>query len=143
MSRKSKDSDRIKRTILENAAEIVQLDNRRRKASAQRNQSPEKWGEFYQASVELSSRYNSLAFPRGLNGAYERIDSGDPETIEEAICFLEVRPYFLRSGYMFKDILRKCKHAPLSPKQTARLEVVKEKLAEWKRTKSIITGSIC
>jgi len=58
-------------------------------------------------------------------------------TIEEAICFLEVRPYFIRSGYMFKDILRKCKRAQLSPAQAARLEVVKEKQDEWKRLKSL------
>lgn len=128
-------SDRIKQTIIENAAEIVRLHTLTRQAFTQRNQSQEKWNEFYQAGSELSSRYNSLAFPRGLSGAYERIDSGDPDTVEEAICFLEVRPYFFRSGYMFKDILRKCKRAPLSPEQASRLETVKEKLAEWRRTK--------
>ena len=94
MSKKPADSDRIKRTILENAGEIVRLDALRRKAFAQRNQSQEKWSDFYRAGAELSSRYNSVAFPRGLKGAYERIDSGDPDTIEEAICFLEVRPHF-------------------------------------------------
>jgi hypothetical protein len=133
---KSIKSDRIKQTIIENTAEIVRLDTLRRKAFEQRNQSPEKWDEFYQAGTELSSRYNSLAFPRGLNGAYERIASGDPDTIEEAICFLEVRPYFLRSGYMFRDILRKCKRAPLSPEQVSRLDAVLEEVAEWRRSKS-------
>jgi hypothetical protein len=136
MPRKSADSDRIKRTILENTAEIVRLDTLRRRAFALRNESPGKWSEFEQAGKERASRYNSLAFPRGLNGAYERIDSGDPDTVEEAICFLEVRPYFFRSGYMFQDILRKCKRAPLSPEQAARLAVVIEKMAAWRRLKS-------
>jgi hypothetical protein len=134
---KSTASDRIKQTIIKNAAEIVRLHTHTKQAFAQRNQSPEKWSEFYQAGVDFASHYNSLAFPRGLNGAYERIDSGDPVTIEEAICFLEVRPYFIRSGYMFKDILRKCNRAQLSPAQAARLEVVKEKQDEWKRLKSL------
>jgi hypothetical protein len=77
----------------------------------------------------------SLAFPGGLDGAYERIVSGDPEAMETAICFLELRPYYFRSGYMFEDILRKCKRAPLSPEQASRLETVREQLAEWRRTK--------
>jgi hypothetical protein len=37
---------------------------------------------------------------------------------------------------MFKDILRKCKRAPLSPEQAARLDSVLGKLAEWRRLKS-------
>lgn len=134
----SKNSERIKRTILESALELVQLDARRRKLFALRGESPEKWNEWLLASAELSSRYDSLAFPRGLNGAYERIDSGDPQTIEEAICFLEVRPYFFRSGYMFKDIFRRCKRAQLSQEQIERLAVVIEKMAEWKRRKASI-----
>jgi hypothetical protein len=46
MPRKSADSDRIKRTILENTAEIVRLDTLRRRAFALRNESPGKWSEF-------------------------------------------------------------------------------------------------
>ena len=34
------------------------------------------------------------------NSAYAGLN-----TVEAAICFLECRPYFFRSGYMFKDIL--------------------------------------
>jgi hypothetical protein len=34
---------------------------------------------------------------------------------------------------MFKDILRKCKRAPLSGEQSARLKVIIEKLGEWRR----------
>jgi len=46
-------------------------------------------------------------FPLGYQGggASRRILYGDPEAMEAAICFLEVRPYFFRSGYMYKDIL--------------------------------------
>ena len=52
--------------------------------------------------------------------------------MEAGICFLELRPYFFRSGYMFKDILRKCKQAPLSKSQAARLATVVEKFAAWR-----------
>jgi hypothetical protein len=33
---------------------------------------------------------------------------------------------------MFKDILRKCKRAPLSAEQSDRLKVIIEKLGEWR-----------
>ena len=46
----------------------------------------------------------------------------DSKAMKVAICFLECRPYFFKSGYMFKDILRKVKKAPLSDEQTLRLE---------------------
>jgi hypothetical protein len=57
--------------------------------------------------------------------------------MEAAICFLECRPYFFRSGYMFKDILRRCRRAPLSSKQAARLKTIEGKLLDWKRSKSL------
>jgi hypothetical protein len=133
-------SDRIKQTILDNAAEIVRLSQQLHETRKQRELSPEKWSEWQQVYTGSYERYLSLAFPGGLDGAYERIVSGYPEAMEAAICFLELRPYYFRSGYMFEDILRKCKHAPLSPEQVARLEVVKEKLAEWKRQKRLQTN---
>ena len=40
--------------------------------------------------------------------------------IEIALCFLEVRPYFFRSGYHWKTILQKCKRAPISGEQSER-----------------------
>jgi hypothetical protein len=128
-------SDRIKQMIRENAAEIVRLNDRRKKALLSRDLSPEKWCEWYQASEALSAGFHALAFPGGFVGAYDRIASGAPLAMEAAICFLEIRPFFYRSGYMYRDIFRRCKHAPLSPEQAARFELVKERLAEWKRRK--------
>jgi hypothetical protein len=133
---KSMDSDCIKRTIRENAAEIVRLHTWIHEAHARRILSPQDWSEWQQACAEFHGRIDALGFPGGFEGAYERILSGDPTSMEAAICFLEVRPCFFRSGYMFKDILRKCKRAPLSAEQTVRLDAVIEKLAEWKRSRA-------
>ena len=55
---------------------------------------------------------------------------GDQHTIEAAHCFLELRPYFFRSGYMRKELLRKINRGPLSLKQLARLQVAQERQAE-------------
>jgi hypothetical protein len=131
------DSERIREQIRENAAEIVRLHSRIRETYLKRSESPEKLREWKQACAEFHSRYGHLAFPTGYQGrgTLKRILDGDPEAMEAAICFLEVRPYFFRSGYMFKDILRKCRQAPLTPNQTARLKAIEERLLKWRERK--------
>lgn len=125
----------MKERIRENAAEIVRLHSRIRETLAQRSKSPEKKREWEQACAEFHARYEGLAFPGGYRGSLDRISSGDPEAMEAAICFLECRPYFFRSGYMFKDILRRCRRAPLFAEQAARLKAVEQKLLEWRQRK--------
>ncbi|MDP1270927.1 hypothetical protein, partial [Klebsiella pneumoniae] len=75
-------------------------------------------------------------FPGGFDGALQRLLEGDLVTIEAALCFLECRPYFFRSGYMFKDILRKAKKAPLSSEQRERLEHVVEAYRLYRKRKN-------
>ena len=128
-------SDQLKKLILANAAEIVRLYSRIHETLRFRGQSPEQTEEWSRACLEFHTRYDSLAFPGGYRGALDRIAAGDPQAMEAAVCFLECRPYFFRSGYMFKDILRKCKRAPLSEEQALRLHIVNEKLAEWQQRK--------
>jgi hypothetical protein len=38
---------------------------------------------------------------------------------------------------MFKDILRKCRRAPLLPDQATRLAIIERKLAEWRKNKPV------
>jgi len=111
------ESDRLKTAMFENAVEIVCLHSRVRETSKRRDESAQRRQAWQLACTELHERYNDLAFPGGYDDALERIESGKAQAMEAAICFLELRPYFFRSGYMFKDILRKCKRAPLSPQQ--------------------------
>jgi hypothetical protein len=130
------DPERIKEQIRENAAEIERLRSRIHETFAHRSKSPERRKQWEQACAEFRSQYPGLAFPGGYQGlVWERILAGDPQTMESAICFLEVRPYFFRSGYMFKDLLRKCRRAPLSSDQAARLRVIEQRLSEWRERK--------
>jgi hypothetical protein len=129
------DSGHLKQRIRENEAEIVRLHSRIHMTFAHRPKNPDKRREWEQACAEFHARYDGLAFPGGYSGALKRISSGDPEAMEAAICFLECRPYFFRSGYMFKDILRRCRRAPLSVEQVARLKTIEEKLARWRQSK--------
>jgi hypothetical protein len=128
------DTARLKRTILENTTELVRLNRRIEEALPERS-SLQGRKKHEQACAEFHARYSGLAFPGGYEGALERILAGDPETMEAAICFLECRPYFFRSGYMFKDILRKCRRAPLLADQAARLAIIEQKLADWRKSK--------
>lgn len=130
------DSEGIKEHIRKNAAEIVRLHARIHETVRHRQESAKKRLEWEQACADFHTHYSNLAFPGGYAGALERITAGDPNTMEAAICFLECRPYFFRSGYMFKDLLRKCRRAPLSPKQAARLRIVEKRLVEWQERKA-------
>jgi len=129
------DAERIREQIRRNAAEIVRLNSRIHETVRHRQESAKKRLEWEQACAEFHTHYSNLTFPGGYSGALERIKAGDPNTMETAICFLECRPYFFRSGYMFKDILRRCRRAPLSPDQAARLKIIEKRLLEWRERK--------
>jgi hypothetical protein len=128
-------SDRIKLLIEENSAEIARLNRRIRETFTTRDVSPKKKEEWSRACEVLHRRYDELAFPGGYKGALDRLIAGDTETMEATICFLEVRPYFFRSGYMFDALLRKAKHAPLSQEQHARLQIVIDEVRAWRASK--------
>jgi hypothetical protein len=115
---------RLKNQIEEGASEIRRLHARIHETVKERDQSPEKRSAWELACKEFHNRYDQLSFPGGSVGAYERILAGDPSTIESALCFIEVRPYFFRSGYLFKDLLRKLKRAPLDEPSMKRLSAV-------------------
>lgn len=125
-------SDQMKLLIERNSAEAARLHGRIHETFAKRDVSPEKRGEWKQACEVFHRRYDELAFPGGYDGALDRLVAGDQETMEAAICFLEMRPYFFRSGYVFDALLRKAKHAPLSPGQLSRLQVVVDEVRAWK-----------
>jgi hypothetical protein len=134
-------SDRLKSTIRANSGEVSRLHARIQETFAVRERNSEKRQEWQRACEIFHSRYDELAFPGGYIGALERMLAGDPEAMEAAICFLELRPYFFRSGYMFDSILRKIKHAPLSPEQVARLQHVIGAVAAWRALKAARNGA--
>ena len=132
-ARKVRQRERFKSLILANAAEIARLKACVQVIYEHRNESDESLQAWKAAGEELHERYDALAFPGGYDGALQRIKSGDGDTIEAALCFIEVRPYFFRSGYIFDELLRKIKRATLSKDQAERLETVIRKRAEWRK----------
>lgn len=127
--------------IRANGDEIARLHARIHETFLSRGKSAQKREEWQRACAAFHARYDELAFPGGYTGALERIAAGDLETMEAAICFLELRPYFFRSGYMFDAILRKAKRAPLSVEQHARLDLVLLEQAAWRERKASARGA--
>lgn len=58
-----------------------------------RDVSPEKHAEWKRACEVFLCRYDELAFPGGYRGALGRLLAGDRETMEAAICFLEITTF--------------------------------------------------
>ena len=129
------ETESLKRQIEENAVELRRLKEGVNSTFKHRSKSPEHKERWQRACGEFHARYGALAFPGGLEGAYERILSGDAPSIEAGLCFLEVRPFFFRSGYMFKKLVPKLKRANLSPGQKLRLGAFLVRLAKWRKEK--------
>jgi hypothetical protein len=126
------DTERLKREILAGAREVSSLHTRTHETLKTRGNSLRDRDTWAAACKEFHSRYNELAFPGGYEGAEARIVAGDAETIEAALCFLELRPYFFRSGYMYQSLLRKMKRAAVTRDQAERLQLVLDRLNEWR-----------
>lgn len=124
-------TDVLKGIIEANGREVARLHARIHETFALRDTSEAHRAQWSDACDEFHRRYDELAFPGGYEGAGRRILSGERNTIEAALCFLEVRPYFFRSGYMYDALLRKVKRAPLSEMQRVRLDDVLRLRAAW------------
>ena len=126
-----RDSEETRQRIRENADEIVRLRARADAMYAQRaTHGDEAWRD---ACDEFHARYDALAFPGGYDtDLFRRLDAGERNTVEAVLCFLEVRPYFFRSGYMWKELLRRAKRVPLDAQRAERLATVVRNYAEYR-----------
>lgn len=124
--------------MLENATEIERLHRRIHETVKRRSESAAAREEWSRACSEFHVQYEKLWLPGGpYPSFYEKIVAGDPEMVEVALCFLEVRPYFFRSGYHWKTILQKCKRAPLFGEQAERFANLLQKYTEWRRRRNL------
>ena len=130
--------ERLRTQLIENAAEINHLHRRLHEASQQPDQSDAHADAHFKASEEFHLNYSRLCLPGGpYHDFYSRLRAGDSEMMEVALCFLEVRPYFFRSGYLWKALLQKCRHSPKSPEQAERFRVLFERYAAWKEESAL------
>jgi hypothetical protein len=122
----------LRQQIHANAAELRRLRACIEETLARRGRDRQAWRD---ACAEFHARYDALAFPGGYEGALERLVAGDLLTMEAALVFLELRPYFFRSGYMHKKLMRYAKRAPFSQAQAQRFRVVSQRAADWRALK--------
>ena len=84
--------------IRNNAQEIVRLHQKLHAAIARRGDGPRERALWLAACHEFHDKSEVLAFPGGPRTARDRLRAGDPVALEYALAFLEIRPYFFRSG---------------------------------------------
>lgn len=71
---------------------------------------------------------------------FDQLGESYPVITEWALCFLELRPYFFRSGYVWQKPLRRLKHVPLSEEQQRRFSDVIRSYGEWKAQKQRVSN---
>jgi hypothetical protein len=108
--------------IQENAKRVTELHDRIHETVKRRDSSPEARAEWSRACSEFHSQYDALAFPGGYAAGLAKIQAGDSRAVEDALAFLEVRPYFFRSQYIRTKLTRLLKHAQLTTRQTERFK---------------------
>ncbi len=128
-------SEELRAAITANGAEVERLRKRIRATYRVKERSDENREQWQRACEEFHSRFEALAFPGGYSSAVERLQAGDTDAIEAALCFVEVRPFYFRSGYLFKALLPKLKRCALTRQQAFRLDVVLERHRIWQQQK--------
>jgi DNA repair exonuclease SbcCD ATPase subunit len=127
--------------IARKAEEISRLHSRIKETLRLRAQSDSAHQQWKEACAEFHTRYDLLAFPSGHNEEtfFDQLVKSDPVITEWALCFLELRPYFFRSGYVWQKLLRRLKHVALSEEQQQRFSDVIRSYGEWKAQKQRVS----
>ena len=125
--------EKLRAQMIENAAEINRLRHLNDDSVWNGQEPPDIGRSRSEVCNEFQTRVPQLCVPGGWDVDFlDRLKAGDYSTVEAALCFLEVRPYFFRSGYLWKDLLRKCKRVPMSDEQSSRLQALLKRYEEWK-----------
>ena len=128
-------ADRIKQLMSDNAAALRHLHRRVHETAAVRDQGPTELKAWVEACRDFHNRYNDLAFPGGYHTVLQALQSSDAGAIDLALCFVESRPYFFRSGYMHTRLMRRLKKCAMNDEQATRYARVVERAAAWRQKK--------
>jgi hypothetical protein len=126
-----------KPAIEKSTAEIVRLHRRVHELVGERDKSQEARQAWSDACAEFRRRYDELAFPGGVDSAIRRMRSGNQVAIGYALDFIELRPYFFRSGYMYNHFLRVLRNCDLTPQQRDRYGSVHARYLEYRRQRRL------
>ena len=119
----------------ESTAEIVRLHRRVHETLGDRDKSDECRQAWFDACAEFRRRHDELAFLGGASSAIRRMRSSDQVAIEYGLLFIETRPYFFRSGYMYNHFLRVLRNCELTAMQRMRYNNVYARHLEYRLTR--------
>ena len=91
----------------------------------------EKWS---QACDEFHKKYPHLAYWQGIEDYKKELKSRNSDAIEYYLCFLETRPFFFRSGFMFNNLMKIFNNIELSENHKKRYDLVREKYFQYKES---------
>lgn len=109
--------------ILETERKLNQLHRRVHETHSLRHQGNTGFRDWEMACREWHS-YQSPLDELWLDAFRQRVRAGEAEALNEAILFLEVDPWFFRSGYLKEKLLQSLKSAPLRERECVRLRNV-------------------
>jgi len=128
---------KFKVRIEQNTKTINELHQRIHETVKNRDKGSKERKQWKAACREFHESYSELAFPGGVETARDRIRKGDTEAIDYAIDFLVLRPYFFRSGYMYRDFMRILRNCPLSDVQKERYEEIHSRYRAYRRRRQL------
>ena len=122
----------INKTILKNTRQTNRLHQLISTTFAKRNDSKNHYELWQNACANFHQNYSTLVFNcdnfEGEDALIELLSYDNAHGVyarEFAICFIELRPYYFRSGYLYKKLLRKLGHTPLNQDQLERYHKTK------------------
>lgn len=80
--------------------------------------------ELWKQAAELFHQTIDEAYPRDFEENLEQLEKGDPAGLKMAITFLELDPWFFRSGYVKADLIRLICRMSIPPTEAVRLQKV-------------------
>ena len=129
---------KYKELIIKNAKLINELNEDIKIKCKNRDKSVFEMNLWSQSCLKFHKIYSELAFLGGILGYRDRLRNGEINTIEYALEFLEMRPYFFRSGYIHSDLLRVLKNCELTTEQMNIVKSCNKKFQEYKLNKKLI-----
>ncbi len=109
--------------ILRSAETRNRLHQKVEETFAERDRSQATW----QAWTDACREFNETIVPTDylwLDKTQHRIKEGDREVIEDAILFLDVDPWYDRSGYLKERLVDSLRGAPLTDQDKARIRQI-------------------
>ncbi len=116
-------------SILKSERQINRLRENIKQNYAKRNKNKTAHQAWINACNDFQQNYHTLIFDHdgyiGERGLFQLLAENDSYAMEFAICFIELRPYFYFSGYIYQKLLRKLKYVSLTNLQQERYQAVK------------------